>query len=107
MSTLLLLSNNFEDNTVMIYNSCFFLNTEDCGAPGPIDNGNITEAVIGETTLFSKAIVSCDTGYNKTSSSVTCQPDGLWSEVFCNITGKTSELIHYNILEKKQNIESN
>ncbi|XP_060554933.1 sushi, von Willebrand factor type A, EGF and pentraxin domain-containing protein 1-like isoform X2 [Ruditapes philippinarum] len=72
---------------------------KDCGAPGPIDNGNITEAVIGETTLFSKAIVSCDTGYNKTSSSVTCQPDGLWSEVFCNITdcGDTGSILNGSI----------
>ena len=60
----------------------------DCGPTDTIDNGTITLNSLGTTTYLSTASVSCDEGFDASTSSITCQSDGSWQNTSCNIKSK-------------------
>ena len=59
----------------------------DCGMPEPLVNGTISLDTNGETTYLSTASVSCDTGFNMSTNSISCEASGKWQAVSCVIKG--------------------
>ncbi|XP_053396463.1 sushi, von Willebrand factor type A, EGF and pentraxin domain-containing protein 1-like isoform X5 [Mercenaria mercenaria] len=57
----------------------------DCGPPPNLDNGQITLSTIGMTQVGATAIVSCNIGYIKSVSSVTCLRSVQWQQASCDI----------------------
>ena len=68
-----------------------FICIPDCGDPKEIDNGKIT-VENDQTTYQSTASVTCDTGYDASIESVTCQENGEWLNASCTIKGITIAL---------------
>jgi len=53
---------------------------EDCGIPSHIENGLVTTKLTKEALMVD---FSCNRGYLLAGNkSVTCQPDGNWTEIF-------------------------
>jgi hypothetical protein len=67
--------------------SFFHYNYIDCGAPYTIKNGTINLERSGFTTLQSTATVSCDTGFDRSTDSITCLENGTWELASCIIKG--------------------
>jgi hypothetical protein len=61
----------------------------DCGALPEINNGTLSAEETGKSTYLSKAIVTCDTGFDSSNDSIVCQASGVWENVSCIIKGKT------------------
>lgn len=64
----------------------------DCGPVNDIANGKIKSDNI---TIGSVATVICDTGYDATLPTVTCQVTGLWETVSCIPKGKIKTTYYF------------
>ena len=62
-----------------------FAFVSDCGHPVNISNGYIS---VNSTTFGAIASVHCDTGYETSNTTITCQDTGVWSTSMCIIKSK-------------------
>jgi hypothetical protein len=55
--------------------------------PSQIANGTVKLDSSGETTYRTTATITCDTGFETSDDSISCQADGSWEEASCKIKG--------------------
>ena len=74
--------------SIFLYYNSFLFNHKDCATPSQIANGQVN--VPGETTYLSSAMITCNTGFQASFDSITCQENGLWTDASCVIIGNLS-----------------
>ena len=75
-------------NNTFIRQCFFYIKILECVSLPRIKNGKLTLKKAGQTQIGATAVVSCDKGYNKTISIITCLDTGHWQNASCNIVGK-------------------